>query len=163
MRSFLLPGLLLTVMCSFMPRATDPVPATDPKNLANKAKILELVNAARKKGCKCGDTYYPPAPAVTWNDRLEAAALVHAADMSSKKFFSHTASDGSRAGERISRAGYRWMTYGENIGMGFLTETEMVSGWLKSPSHCRNIMNRQYREMGVARVGKYWTQDFGSR
>jgi len=33
---------------------------------------------------------------------------------------------------------------------------------LHSPGHCANIMNKNFREMGVARVGDYWTQDFGS-
>jgi len=53
--------------------------------------------------------------------------------------------------------------YGENIGMGYKNEKEMVEGWLKSPGHCKNIMNKGYKEMGVAKVGSYWTQTFGAR
>ena len=138
-----------------------------PKAAANgsldKTGILKLVNAARKKGCQCGSTYYYPAPALTWNDQLEQAAVAHSKDMFSKNYFSHTAQDGSRAGDRIEKAGYHWLMYGENIGLGYKNEKEVVEGWLKSPGHCKNIMNKDYKEMGVARAGNYWTQEFGTK
>lgn len=135
-----------------------PVPST-----VNKTVLLQFVNDARKKGCNCGETYYAPAPALTWNDQLEKAAYIHSSDMYQKKYFSHTGSDGSGSGERISATGYAWIFYGENIAAGYQTEKEVISGWLGSPGHCANIMNKNYREMGVAKVGDYWTQDFGSR
>ena len=31
----------------------------------------------------------------------------------------HTGSDGSDAGQRISREGYRWSAWGENVAMGY--------------------------------------------
>jgi len=144
----------------------DSVPVAADRSVSstvNKTVLLQLVNDARKKGCHCGDTYYAPAPEVTWNDLLEKAAYKHSNDMFQNKYFSHTGSDGSGSGERITQAGYAWRYYGENIGAGYKTEQEVVKGWLNSPGHCRNIMNGNYREMGVARVGDYWTQEFGSR
>ena len=138
--------------------SNDPVPST-----VNKTVLLQLVNDARKKGCNCGNTYYAPAPALTWNDLLEKAAFNHSKDMSQRKYFSHTGSDGSGSGERINAAGYAWKFYGENIAAGYPTEKEVISGWLSSPGHCANIMNKNYKEMGVAKVADYWTQDFGSR
>ena len=112
------------------------------------------MNTVRKSGCNCGDAYYAPVAPVTWNDQLEKASLLHAKDMFQNKYFSHTANDGSNAGERITRAGYSWSTYGENIASGYKNETEVIAGWLSSPGHCRNIMNGNYKEMGVARAGK---------
>lgn len=129
----------------------------------NKTVLLNLVNDARKKGCNCGNTYYAPVPSLTWNDQLEKAAYDHSNDMFQKKYFSHIGSDGSGAGERISSIGYNWKFYGENIGEGYQSEQEIVKGWLNSPGHCANIMNRNFKEFGVARVGDYWTQDFGSK
>ena|SRR5438309_1464762 len=134
------------------------VPAT-----VNRTKMLQLVNAVRSKGCQCGDTYYYPAAPVIWNTQLETAAYNHTADMAKNNFFSHTGTDGNRAGNRLERVNYHWKTYGENIGQGYKTENEMIQGWLASPGHCKNIMNKTYTEMGVARVGNLWTQDFGSR
>lgn len=135
-----------------------PVPAT-----IDRTKMLRLVNEVRSRGCQCGDTYYPAAPALKWNAQLEAAAYHHSSDMAKNKFFSHKAPDGSRGGARLDRAGYNWKTYGENIGQGYRTEREMLNGWLSSPGHCKNILNKTYTEMGVAKVGTLWTQEFGSQ
>ena len=129
----------------------------------NKSQLLQLVNEVRQKGCQCGDTYYYPTTKVTWNTQLELAAYNHSSDMYRNQYFSHIAPDGSNGGVRIDRVGYNWMAYGENIGTGYTSEREVVDAWIKSPGHCKNIMNKAYKEMGVARVGNYWTQEFAAR
>lgn len=129
----------------------------------NKILLLQLVNEVRKKGCRCGDVYYSPAPAVSWNNQLEQASLAHSNDMYANNYFSHASKDGSKAAERISEVGYNWRTYGENIAFGYRNEREVMEGWIKSPGHCRNIMNKAYKEMGVSRSGDYWTQVFATK
>jgi len=129
----------------------------------NRGRILQLINEVRAKGCKCGTITYKAAPPLQWNELLEKAALGHVNDMYKKKYFSHTASDGSNAGVRMERAGYKWMTYGENIATGFINEQEVVEGWFKSLGHCKNLMSPDFREMGVARIGNLWTQTFGRK
>lgn len=129
----------------------------------NKTLLLQLVNEMRRKGCNCGGTWYPAAPAVAWNSQLEQAALVHSSDMYGNNYFSHAAQDGSKAGDRIDDAGYRWRTYGENIAFGYRGERDVMKGWFLSPGHCKNIMNKAFKEMGVARVGNYWTQVFATK
>jgi uncharacterized protein YkwD len=128
----------------------------------NKNLLLQLVNEARRKGVQCGSTWHPPVPPVTWNNLLENAARDHASDMYTKNYFSHIENDGSTANTRIEKAGYNWMAYGENIGLGYRSEKEVVDAWLKSPGHCANIMSKNYKEMGVGRAGDYWTQDFAA-
>lgn len=129
----------------------------------NKSQLLQLVNEVRQKGCQCGDTYYYPTTKVSWNSDLELAAYNHSSDMYQNKYFSHTGLDGSNPGMRIDQVGYKWMAYGENIATGYTSEREVVEAWLKSPGHCQNIMNKAYKEMGVARVGNYWTQEFAAK
>lgn len=129
----------------------------------NRSQLLQLVNEVRQRGCRCGDTYYYPVAAVTWNSQLEAAAYTHSSDMYQHQYFSHRAPDGSRGGSRIEQAGYNWTAYGENIGTGYTTEREVVDAWIKSPSHCKNLMNKAYKEMGVARVGNFWTQELAAK
>jgi len=136
---------------------------TTVSSTVNKTLLLDLVNSVRKSGCQCGDTYYGPASAVTWNNQLERAAIDHANDMYQNNYFSHTAADGSNGGVRIERAGYYWSTYGENIASGHKNEQEVVAGWLSSPGHCKNIMNKTYKEMGVARAGNIWTQELATK
>ena len=143
--------------------ATEPVTVSALPTSVNKTVLLQLVNDVRKKGCKCGDTYYGPVPAVTWNDKLTIAAYNHSEDMYKNRFFSHVAPDGSNGGVRIKRAGYPWLAYGENIATGYKTEKEVVQGWIESPGHCKNIMSKFFKEMGVARYGNYWTQTFGAK
>jgi uncharacterized protein YkwD len=125
--------------------------------------LLKLVNDARTKGCKCGGKYFGPVAPLTWNEQLEKISLAHSRDMQRRKYFNHISPEGLGAGDRMEKGGYRWTAYGENIGMGYANEREMIEGWLASPGHCRNLMNADYREMGVARSGPYWTQTLGSR
>lgn len=129
----------------------------------DKQELLLLVNEARSKGCNCGKQKMPPVPEVVWDDQLESAAERHCRDMSKHNFLSHNGSDGSKFSERITKAGFTWNRCGENIAQGYETGQQVVEGWLKSPEHCKNIMSREFRYMGVARSGTFWTQDFGAR
>jgi len=45
-----------------------------------------------------------------------------------------------------------------------------MEGWLASPGHCKNIMNADFKEVGMAFHYKegshytyYWTQDFATK
>jgi uncharacterized protein YkwD len=129
----------------------------------NKTYLLQLVNDVRKTGCNCGTTKMPPVPALVWNSLLEKAAVNHSIDMFKNNYFSHTGLNGSTPGTRLRAVGYNWRTYGENIALGYTSELAVINGWLKSPGHCRNIMNANFKEMGVERSGNCWTQDFGAR
>ena len=105
----------------------------------------------------------PPVEPVSWSNELAQAAAGHSRDMKARKYFSHKSRNGKDPGDRIRAAGYNWRAYGENIAYNYADEQTVVDGWLKSPNHCRNIMNKNFREMGVARSGEYWVQDFGAR
>ncbi len=129
----------------------------------NKNKLLDLINSYRRAGCNCGGQAMPPVGDVRWNDVLAQAAQAHGDDMARKNFFNHKGSDGSDAGARIQKQGYSYATYGENIANGYPNEKAVVEGWIKSPGHCRNIMDGRFKEMGVAVSGSYWTQVFGAQ
>ena len=129
----------------------------------NKATLLQLVNDVRKTGCTCGTTAMPPVGAVAWNDQLAKVAYDHSIDMDAHYYFRHDGLNGSNPGQRITAAGYFWSSWGENIAQGYSTEQIVVSAWLGSEGHCKNIMNGGFKDMGVGRGGNYWTQDFGSK
>jgi uncharacterized protein YkwD len=133
-----------------------------------EALVISLVNDARSRARRCGDRLMAAAPPVRANARLRAAAAVHASDMAGLSFFSHTGSDGSQVAERARRSGYAWRTVGENIAAGQMKADDAMQGWLKSPSHCANLMLPGYTEMGLAfavnpqsESGVYWVQVFG--
>jgi uncharacterized protein YkwD len=132
-------------------------------NLDN-ALILKLINDARIVGCSCGTTIMPPVPAVTWNNLLAKAAAAHSADMNANKFFDHVStSNGTGTAARITETGYKWKFFAENLASGQIDEIAVVNAWLKSESHCKNVMTANLKEMGVARNGIYWTQNFGTK
>lgn len=72
------------------------------------------------------------------------------------KSLEHTGSDGSSAGVRMSRVGYKWNTWGENIAVGYGSAGAVMQGWLGSDGHCRNIMNANFKDVGVACVRGTW-------
>lgn len=134
---------------------------TTTASTVDKATLLQLVNDVRAKGCNCGSTYMQPVGPVAWNDKLEQAALAHSQDMNKNSYFDHTGLDGSTPGTRVTLAGYQWMAVGENIALGYTSEKAVVDAWIASEDHCKNIMNGLFTDMGVARDGLYWTQEFG--
>ena len=125
--------------------------------------LLKLVNEQRAVGCRCGKIKMPAVQVLVWSDVIASASSNHSKDMNRRSFFSHTSSNGNSLGDRFNAVGYKWMLIGENIAMGQRDEYEVVNSWLKSPGHCMNLMNADFKEMGAAREGKYWTQDFGKK
>lgn len=125
-------------------------------------ELIVLVNEVRSEGCNCGEEYYPAVGELNWNDLLIEAAQQHANDMGMNDFFSHTGSDGSSAGDRITAQGYTWSTYGENIARGQNSPEAVMQSWLNSPGHCANIMNGNFTAFGAGFYanGNYWVQVF---
>jgi uncharacterized protein YkwD len=157
----------LTLACSASGLAHADVPATA-KPAFVQQRVLDLVNAARAHGRRCGRESFDAAPPMQPSALLQKAAASHARDMASHEYFDHRARDGSEPRDRVRRTGYRWSLIGENIAFGPETAEEVVAGWLASPGHCSNIMDPRFRELGVgvARGRKrghiYWVQEFGN-
>lgn len=128
-----------------------------------KQKMLQLVNNARARGCRCGGRYYKPVPPLTWNNKLERAAQKHSRYMRRRNMLSHAGQGRSDAGKRISAEGYDWISYGENVAAGYGSDEATIKGWLKSKGHCKNIMSPKFKEMGMASSGQFYTQVFGAR
>jgi uncharacterized protein YkwD len=94
--------------------------------------------------------------------RLSAAARAHSSDMVNRRYFEHNSPDGGTPEERASAAGYS--DYGgENIAYGQGSAAEVVSDWMGSPDHRRNILDCDFTTIGVGLDprGMYWTQEFG--
>lgn len=126
-----------------------------------QTEFVKAVNALRTEGCKCGTTKMPPVTPISWNDQLAEAAQRHANDMAKNKHFDHTGTDGSSSAQRISDAGYKWRSVGENIAWGYQDIEAVIAGWVKSKGHCENMMSADFTEMGAAQNGTYWVQTFG--
>ena len=130
-------------------------------------QVLQRVNALRAAGAVCGTAIYPAAPALNWNNLLQQAASGHSTEMAKNNHFSHDSLDGKTFSQRLTDAGYNYNAAGENIAAGDSTVEQVVNHWLNSPGHCVNMLNRNYRDIGVACAssnagyGHYWTMDLG--
>jgi uncharacterized protein YkwD len=130
------------------------------------ARVLELVNAARTHGARCGRQQFAPAPAVRASRALEAVALDHARDMAGHDYLQHRDREGHTPADRVRAAGYLHTLVGENIAYGPASAEEVVAGWLASPGHCANLLNPGFASMGIAyapgrgaaRRALYWVQ-----
>ncbi|MGK5636979.1 CAP domain-containing protein [Streptomyces sp. URMC 126] len=128
--------------------------AADTRGAAART-VVALVNAERAKaGCR-------PLRA---DARLTSLAQSMSEDMARRGFFDHTDPDGRSPWDRAARHGVRNLG-GENIARGHADAHAVVDAWMRSAGHRRNILNCDYRTLGVGvqrgAGGPWWTQDFG--
>jgi uncharacterized protein YkwD len=127
-----------------------------------RAEVLARVNEARKRA---------GVPPLRSNAHLDQAAQRHAEDMLARNYFAHQSPERKTVRERARAAGYDWRAIGENIAEGQFTVDEVMDTWMHSPGHRRNILDPDFRELGVGLAlgrsgGRYWivwAQAFGTR
>lgn len=113
-----------------------------PESFLTKEGVIEWTNAQRAKY---------GLPLFTESPGLSLSAKTKAQDMIDFQYFSHIAPDGEGAGDLVQKAGYEFIAVGENLALGdFENDEKLVDGWMGSQGHRENILNPQYREIGVA-------------
>jgi uncharacterized protein YkwD len=99
------------------------------------------------------------------NAELTRAAAAHARDQAERGEMTHDGSDGSHPADRVKRAGYSYVSCGENVAWGGWTLDRLMKGWMESPPHRKNILG-DFTEIGAARAtavdgSHYWAVVFG--
>ena len=118
-------------------------------------EVVRLVNEVRKE---YGLTE------LTTNSSLSAAADCRAEEI--KTLFSHTRPDNTSCSTVLSEFGMSYSMMGENIAEGQSTPEEVVDCWLNSPGHRANILNPNFKYIGVGHTSgggmyrNYWVQLF---
>lgn len=107
-------------------------------------EIIKLTNEARALN---------KLPALSANLKLDLAAQDKLNHMATKEYFAHVSPDGVNPWYWIKNSGYNYTVAGENLAIGFLTAKEATEAWMNSPSHRANLLNNNYREIGVAVKG----------
>ena len=124
-------------------------------------KIHTLINSERQT-----KKINPLAP----DEQLLDIARAHSQDMANRGFFDHVNPDGKSPRDRVRLAGYNCpKTVGENIFQNNLYSrvqirgdlktyywnsldeiaTSTVQGWMSSPGHRQNILQREYSKTGI--------------
>ena len=92
--------------------------------------------------------------ALRYDATLDAAAEAKLKDMFDRQYFAHESPTGEGPADVIGKAGYDYVTVGENLALGnFADDRELVQAWMDSPGHRANILDAKFTEIGVA-VGR---------
>lgn len=91
-------------------------------------------------------------PLVREDSLLNKAAEEKAEDMFENKYFGHYSPTNVSPWDWIDKSGYDYYYAGENLAMNFLDTEEVIKGWLNSPSHRENLLNKDYKDIGIAVV-----------
>ncbi|GAA5018290.1 CAP domain-containing protein [Streptomyces siamensis] len=116
--------------------------------------FLGPVNAARAAA---------GSPPVSLDSRLTAAAHAHAGAMAALGQLGADGPDGLSLHQRVTAAGYPYLTIGEHLVSGPRTPAEFVEYCLSSERSRRTLCDPAFSQAGLARVGAqrpggpYWT------
>jgi len=89
---------------------------------------------------------------LTENSTLSEAALAKGNDMLAKGYWAHFAPDGTSPWSFFLKFGYKYQYAGENLARDFPDASSAVTAWMNSPSHKENILNPNYKEIGIGVV-----------
>ncbi|GGV04820.1 hypothetical protein GCM10010260_47530 [Streptomyces filipinensis] len=112
--------------------------------------FLRLVNSRAQAG----------RPAVTLDPRLGAAARSHARAMADAGRLGGEGPDGVSVHQRITGAGYAYVTVGEHLVSGPRTPARFVDYCLRSPGPRRTLLDPAFRHAALAHADggdRYWT------
>ena len=153
--SMLLAGGLLWILLSGCSGGSGNGPSGSSGTSDYQAEVVRLVNEIRAE---------QGLSQLTTNGALSAAAGKRAEEIVS--LFSHDRPDGRSCFTVLSEFGVTYQTAGENISAGRPTPEAVVEGWMNSPGHRANILNPNFKSLGVGYVsgqgsyGCYWVQLF---
>jgi len=133
-------------------------------------RVFDLINVQRREA---------KLPALRWDERLMRIARAHSDDMVKRRFFDHVNPDGDDPTARGRHAGYNCRkvmgggSFREGLAENLADEPrfsrlsissgrrtydwntsdaiarEAVEGWMRSPGHRRNILDRNYEQTAV--------------
>ncbi len=101
--------------------------------------LLEATNKARAEN---------GLSALKYNVTLDQAAQEKAKDMATRNYWSHNTPDGKEPWVFFESAGYKYYKAAENLAYGFSDSDSTVVGWMNSPSHRANVLDKELAEVG---------------
>lgn len=116
-------------------------------------QVIDLTNAQRSKN---------GLPALKADTQLNGVAQKKSLDMQQKNYFSHTSPTYGSPFDMMRDFGVTYKSAGENIAQGQRTPQAVVTAWMNSEGHRKNILSSKFTHIGVGyeATGKHWTQMF---
>ncbi len=118
-------------------------------------RVLELVNVERTAN---------GLSALKMHSELSKVAYEKSRDLAIYDYFAHTSLNYGSPFDIMQQFGISYGYAGENIAMGHKTPEAVVKAWMESPGHRQNILNVDFRNIGIGVYNDngtiYWTQMF---
>lgn len=119
-------------------------------------QVIDLTNEERAKNGL--------AP-LAYNNELCNVARAKCQDMIDNHYFDHHSPTYGSPFDMMKSFNIDYSAAGENIAKGQRNAHEVVTGWMNSEGHRKNILNSNYNQIGVGCVKDsqgtiYWTQMF---
>ena len=129
------------------------IPQLDRGVLSYEEEVIRLVNQIRQEN---------GLGTLKLNWELSRVARYKSQDMADKRYFSHTSPTYGSPFQMMQAFGLTYRYAGENIAYGYSSPQAVVTGWMNSEGHRKNILNPNFTQIGVGYVpqGHYWTQMF---
>ena len=124
---------------------------TDEEVRAMEEEVVRLVNEERAK--------YGLHP-LEIDETLMKLSKEKSKDMANNNYFSHTSPTYGSPFDMIKNSGITYNFAGENIASMGMSSQGVVNGWLNSKGHRENILNPNYKYIGVGVYNSKWTQIF---
>ncbi len=132
--------------------ACDAVAEWDATARQLEERVVSLINSKRRLGGRCGDTTYPPLPALRLQPSLRCAARIHTLDMEAKGYVDYADPEDPEAlntNQRLELAGYGGSTFVETIGAGWTSADDAVAEWMNNEAHCWKFMTEELDHIGI--------------
>lgn len=130
---------------------------------------LQRLNELRQLGDAPCVVRKGPIPNLAWESRLAGSAREQATDLAWRDLLSHVDARQRGLGARLRAAGYAGASAGENLAAGQTDFDDTLQAWLASPTHCANLMQADFREVGLAcvqrpgsRYERFWVVHLGT-
>lgn len=133
---------------------------------AFEIEVFNLVNRERTRaGVNPLRMYVIESGIIAGTDYLALIARIKSRDMRDNDYFAHQSPTYGSAGNMLTRFRVPWRAWGENIAAGQTTPQAVMTAWMNSAGHRRNILDPNFTHLGVGyasggRYRHYWTQIF---
>jgi uncharacterized YkwD family protein/spore coat assembly protein SafA len=91
---------------------------------------------------------------------LSKMALDKGKDMYNNNYFDHQSPTYGSPFDMMNSYGISYSYAGENIAQGQRNPQEVMNAWMNSAGHRENILNANYKKIGVAYYNGEWVQEF---
>lgn len=130
------------------PQTTPTIPSYELSDF--EWEVVQLTNAEREK---------QGLPKLQVDSSLSYVAKKKSEDMVTNQYFAHNSPVYGSVFDMLNEFGIYYTYAGENLAYGYATPESVVSAWMNSEGHRKNILNTNYTHIGVGYVkeGHYWT------